>query len=534
MLGNHGPKQARQRIMHKLLAILLAAFLGINLASCSPTQGAMPKSNRNPLTSRFVKLSEVSPPATLRELRQAMVAYQPQVKILSPRSDEVLQDTEASVRFQVKDLPLFQSEAFGLGPHLHVIVDNQSYGAVYDVSEPLELKDLEPGTHTLRVFASRPWHESFKNEGAYAQTTFHVFTKTPENNPDLNLPLLTYSRPKDSYGAEPVMLDFYLANAPLHLVAQENAADDIVDWQVRCTINGESFLIDRWEPIYLKGLKPGKNWIQLELLDEQGNPYPNAFNNTARLIDYQPGGQDALSKLVRGELSAAEAFAIVDPNYVYVPEPELEVPIAPPEIVPTNSEPASEAVPEPTLEPGLELAPESIAPSPLAEPNSPTSPPAFTQESTQEIEPVSPRKLKSDELIGEKIKEQLPEEVEDLLKAEPSLSSPSNSAAPQTEPLQGTTAPAVEAKEIPEKIPVVELDKQPDPPSVPSPPQATKPLLRQWRDRLKQFIPLPEPDSAKSDKSDLPSNPPSVEPLPEIIDVPAEGEVPDSIAAPAL
>jgi len=33
------------------------------------------------------------------------------------------------------------------------------------------------------------------------------FTKTPDNNPDAE-PLLTYSRPKGSYGAEPILLDF--------------------------------------------------------------------------------------------------------------------------------------------------------------------------------------------------------------------------------------------------------------------------------------------------------------------------------------
>jgi hypothetical protein len=146
----------------------------------------------------------------------------------------------------------------GLGPHLHVILDNQPYQAVYDLDKPLVFEDLPPGTHTLRVFRLPPWHESFKNEGAYAQTTFHIFTKTTDNNPDPALPLLTYSRPTGSYGAEPIMLDFYLTNAPLHLVAQESADDDIADWRIRVTANGQSFVLDRWQPVYLKGFKRGK------------------------------------------------------------------------------------------------------------------------------------------------------------------------------------------------------------------------------------------------------------------------------------
>jgi hypothetical protein len=265
--------------------------------------------------ARF-NVSETSPPATIQALRPFLDKYQPQVAILSPKPNEVLGSTSATVQFQVKDLPIFKDAALGLGPHLHTILDNQPYQAVYDLNAPLVLKDLTPGTHTLRVFASRPWHESFKNDGAFAQTTFHVLTKTQENAPT-DQPLLTYSRPQGTYGAEPIMLDFYLTNAPLHLAAQADAQDDLPDWRVRATVNGSSFMLDQWQPIYLKGLPPGQNWVQLELIDDQGNPVPNLSNNTARLFTYSPGGTDTLAKLTRGELTAAEARSVVDPTYTY-------------------------------------------------------------------------------------------------------------------------------------------------------------------------------------------------------------------------
>ncbi len=160
------------------------------------------------------KITEVAAPQLIQDLQAEFEDNQPQIKILGPKSNEVLQDNTVAVQFQVKDLPIFKNEKFGLGPHLHVLLDNQNYQAVYDVKQPLILPDLSPGTHTLRAFASRPWHESFKNEGAYAQVTFHVFTKTDENHPDFEPPLLTYSRPQGTYGAEPILLDFYLTNAP--------------------------------------------------------------------------------------------------------------------------------------------------------------------------------------------------------------------------------------------------------------------------------------------------------------------------------
>jgi hypothetical protein len=44
---------------------------------------------------------------------------------------------------------------------------------------------------------------------------------------------------------------------PLHMTAQEDPKDDIHDWRIRCTVNGESFVFDEWQPFYLKGFEPG-------------------------------------------------------------------------------------------------------------------------------------------------------------------------------------------------------------------------------------------------------------------------------------
>lgn len=366
-----------QKIVKAAIASLIAGTLVLSLASCGGRVVGADKvpgvtsANRSTSKTQLAGISEVSPPEVIQQLRQVLEPNQPQVKILSPQADEILQDDKVTAKFQVQDLPVFKNQEFDMGPHLHVILDNQPYIAVYDLNQPLVLSDLSPGTHTLRVFASRPWHESFKNEGAYAQTTFHIFTKTDDNNPDPTQPLLTYSRPKGNYGAEPILLDFYLTNAPLHLVAQENSQDEIADWRIRCTINGSSFVIDRWEPIYLKGFKPGKNWVQLEFLDEQGNTVKNAFNNTVRVITYEPNGKDTLSKLTRGELSADAARGIVQPNYTPVteiqPEPEPE---ATPEVEETPpAEPTEPAptptplVPTPTPSPEVEETPTEVQPA---------------------------------------------------------------------------------------------------------------------------------------------------------------------------
>lgn len=357
----------------------LGVILGLILGMGGCGQKSLVVAGESPPQAVAKGISEVSPPEAIQELKLALEDYQPQVSIVSPKPGAVLQETTVSVSFQVVDLPLFKNAELEMGPHLHVILDNEPYKAVYDLSQPLVFQDLAPGTHTLRVFASRPWHESFKNEGAYDQLTFHLFAQTPDNQPDPAQPLLTYSRPKGSYGAEPIMLDFYLTNAPLHLAAQTNPDDNIVDWRIRCTINGASFVLDRWQPLYLKGFKPGDNWVQLEYLDEQGNLVPNRFNSTIRLIRYNPAQQDTLSQLVRGDLQAADVRGIVDPNYVPEKQPSAE---AVPTPVPTPSPSASAT---PSLKPSpVPTLPPVPAPVPTTPPFPTPSPKVPAQLEAQE------------------------------------------------------------------------------------------------------------------------------------------------------
>ncbi|MBK1989010.1 hypothetical protein A0J48_015930 [Sphaerospermopsis aphanizomenoides BCCUSP55] len=356
---------------------LMTLLLVLNLSSCAEKAGSQEVSiNNQPTHLQVSQISrqfiETAPPEVIQELRTKLEAYQPQVKILTPAVDEVIEDNTVTVRFQVKDLPIFKDPQWQLGSYLHVILDNQPHIAVYDLNQPLTLPNLSAGTHTLRVFAARPWHESFKNEGAYAQTKFHIFTKTDDNDPEPDLPLLTYSSPTGSYGAEPIMLDFYLTNAPLHITAEDHPEDTISDWRIRCTINGESFILDRWQTVYLKGFKPGKNWVKLEFLDNQGNPVKNSFNSTVRLITYEPDGQDTLSRIVRGEVTAEEVRGIVDPNYI------TKIPVTEPKPAVTPKVEVS-PIPQPQVEPKVEISPipemeVSPIPQPQVEPKVEISP----------------------------------------------------------------------------------------------------------------------------------------------------------------
>jgi hypothetical protein len=204
--------------------------------------------------------------------------------------------------------------ATGMGNHIHVILDNQPYEAYYNLNQEFELRNVADGEHTLRVFPSRPWHESYKNEGAFQMVRFTVRnggadTSRPATtsngqtmanaNPsaaategkdmqqstagavDPARPLLTYSRPKGEYkgaDAQNIMIDFWLVNARL--------AGDGGEYHVRYSVDGGAAkMIDKWQPIWLSGWAEGKHSIKLELVDKSGNLVDNGgYNSTTREI----------------------------------------------------------------------------------------------------------------------------------------------------------------------------------------------------------------------------------------------------------
>ncbi|MGB5596013.1 MAG: hypothetical protein WBM62_18540, partial [Crocosphaera sp.] len=145
----------RSPLIKFLSSSILVGFLSWGLVGCSDRlEAASPGMETSPVPVTTNKLSEVAPPPLIQELKEVLAQYHPQVTIVSPKPHEMLSETTVSVQLQVRDYPLFKDEKLGLGPHLHLFVDNEPYRAVYNVDEPIILEDLTPGTHTIRVFAS--------------------------------------------------------------------------------------------------------------------------------------------------------------------------------------------------------------------------------------------------------------------------------------------------------------------------------------------------------------------------------------------
>ena len=308
-------------ILMKTLRTIISILLLSCLFGCQQLTDDSIKSDRlkEPALTVDSQLSEVTMPKTIRELSQSAKQYNPRIEIITPRKGTTSNRTDIKVELEVTDFPVFQDERSNLGNHLSLLIDNEPLPPIYDLKQPILIKNLMPGTHTLRVFATTPWGESVKTKAAYAQTTFKVLTETNSNDPDENLPLLTYNSPTGTYGAEPILLDFYLANANV----LDRSDNKIEQPSVRATVNGTSFTIEKWQPYYLTGFEPGENWVQLELIDESGNNIENTFNNTVRVFNYNPQQQDTLAELVTDKISPKEVQSIVEPNYIQPETPEI-------------------------------------------------------------------------------------------------------------------------------------------------------------------------------------------------------------------
>ncbi|HYP01614.1 MAG TPA: hypothetical protein VER76_15595 [Pyrinomonadaceae bacterium] len=271
----------------------------------------------------------------------------PTLRFVEPRDGATIAGSTVNVKLalagDLKGYKPAKDPATGMGNHIHVILDNQPYEAYYNLDQPFELRNVTEGKHTLRVFASRPWHESYKNTGSFQMVTFTVKgggdatkptttatgqtmadnrnasaantntnTNTNTNAANANAanananaaatparegkdmasseagqidatkPLLTYSRPKGDYkgaDADAIMIDFWLTNAKLQ--------GDGGQYRVRYSVNGgEAKFIDTWQPIWLAGWSAGKHTVKVELVDRDGNVVENGgYNSTSRDIN---------------------------------------------------------------------------------------------------------------------------------------------------------------------------------------------------------------------------------------------------------
>jgi hypothetical protein len=268
------------------LAAVLAVALCLGVIGCekkedtAPTEEAVAEpaeeaeEAEQPAATAEQKPHSSAIPGTENQLEWDQDVPEVSLEIVSPAQDEVLDSgDEVTTTYKVTNYRTGKE----IGQHVHVIVDNEPYIAHYEADEPLILKDIEPGTHTLRVFPARHYHLSLKKGNVFQTRIFHVEEKSADFAFDSEKAYITYSRPKGSYGAEAakeLLLDFYVSNIELG-----------EDAKVVYGVDGQETELTEWKPVILPALEPGEHEITLRLVDGEGNVIENGgYNDTTRTI----------------------------------------------------------------------------------------------------------------------------------------------------------------------------------------------------------------------------------------------------------
>lgn len=287
----------------------------------------------NAATVEKQTLTVVERPGKIKDLmagRGEQDEAAPVIKVVEPKAGSTIATSTVNVKLEISGdlkgyMPHMDAET-KTGNHIHVILDNQPYEAYYSLDQPFELRNVSDGEHTLRVFPSRPWHESYKNDGAFQMVKFTVknggadtskptttnsgntmananTAPTPEGKDmqqsmagavDPKKPLLTYSRPKGEYkgaDADAIMIDFWIQNARFFDEPEDGGRANDAYYalpvvRIRYAIDGgEPQFIDGWHSTWLSGWTAGKHTIKLELVDQNGNVVDNGgYNSTTREI----------------------------------------------------------------------------------------------------------------------------------------------------------------------------------------------------------------------------------------------------------
>lgn len=412
-----------------LIALVLALLLLVS-GGCSrlrpnaPGGQAVKQAATSPLSQG--RLQEVAPPAAAAAVAERLASRNPQVEILAPADDSLISDGPWTLQLQVRDWPLADSGSLGLGPHLVVQLDQQEPRRIATAAEAaaVAMPELQPGSHRITVYAARPWGEAVKSPGAMQQIRLHRVGRNAAELPARGSAQLIVASPDGLQQQEPVLIDWLLLDAPL-----QHLRDDDARWRLRVSVNGDSFLVDRQTPLWLKGFRRGSNAVQLELLDGRGEPLNPPFNSLVREVVIDGSERPAWQ---RSSLNAAELAQLSG---------------EPPAMASTPAEPTAPSIPPAPAEP-------AEAPQPVPVPG---------QQNEQEQQTEQP--------------EQLEREQTELAPAE-SGGGESATAAPEAEQPQQPDQPqpleAIEASEAPAG-PAEPEQQQPTQPATPDPPRPAQP-----------------------------------------------------------
>jgi hypothetical protein len=210
------------------------------------------------------------------------------VRVTAPTRDQAIPADKAG-EFGVKlDVKNWQT-AVGSN-HIHLILDNKPYKAIYDTKQPVKLSELAEGEalaegrHVLVAFPSRANHEAVKTKGALFVVPFWVGKKGDAKDDPTKKPMLIYSRPKGTYNgpmANHVLIDFMVANVTL-AEGKEHVHISVTGPGVEKPLEGH---VEKFgTTYYLDNLRNGEYSLKLELMDGDNKLIEGPWNSTTRKI----------------------------------------------------------------------------------------------------------------------------------------------------------------------------------------------------------------------------------------------------------
>lgn len=266
----------------------------LTLAACTFLFAACNNGTENNNSTQSKDTVKAAPPAPVA---LAAVSASPDfpgatLTIKSVKAEKNGKDsTKVSFNFDVKNYELkLQTSDNGSkmcnnsdkGQHIHFILDNSPYKALYEPTNDVMLPN-DGKEHYLVAFLSRSYHESIKTKGAAIVYHFKIDEKgNLKKLDDPKTPMITYSRPKGDYTGNDtanILLDFYVWNCDLaadgYKVKAEIANQDKPTQQLTTTLN-------KWEPRFIQHLGTGKCKVTLTLMDKDGKQVEGPQTTAAR------------------------------------------------------------------------------------------------------------------------------------------------------------------------------------------------------------------------------------------------------------
>jgi hypothetical protein len=273
--------------MKKNAIVFFLAASSIAMASCGEGSGTTDTKTATD-TVKAVPMAPVSlePVSPSPEFPKASLS------IKSVKADKVGKDSaKLTFNFDVKDYELkLQTADNGTkncnnsdkGQHIHFILDNGPYKALYEPTNDITLPN-DGKEHYMVAFLSRSYHESIKSKGAALIYHFKIDEKgNLKKLDDPKKPMITYSRPKGDYAGKDtanILLDFYVWNCSLAKdsfnVKAEIANSDRTTQTLTTTIT-------KWEPNFIHNLGTGKCKVTLTLTDKDGKQVEGPQTSASR------------------------------------------------------------------------------------------------------------------------------------------------------------------------------------------------------------------------------------------------------------